>query len=419
MKIYLVGGAVRDKIMGITPKDYDYVVVGSSPDQMLSLGFEQVGADFPVFLHPDTGDEYALARKERKVGVGYTGFETDWKGVSIEEDLLRRDLTINAIAEDIDTGEIIDPYGGINDIHNKILKPVSEAFKEDPIRILRVCRFTARNPEFQPDPIIRKYANLMIDDLLKVSPERVWKEFEKAFSENFPSKFVQRLLMFTGDELLPVMNTMQHTPQRSDHHPEIWCDKHTYMVMDLLTKYKDPRLVFAGFCHDWGKPFCHKTYGNAHGHEKEGLRYIKSFCERFKVPNDYRDLALLVCEYHTKIHGCMGRGTNKAAKAKTIMKLFEETKALSKPDRFEDILKCCMADAQGRGRTPDEKKYYRYKYYPQYEYLMDCLYAVKNFKTCELSKKLLDRGVDGVTIGKEIRAARINLIKEVMKAYGL
>ena len=352
MKIYLVGGAVRDTLLGLTPKDEDYVVVGSSPQEMLSLGYKEVGKDFPIFLHPETGDEYALARTELKVGLGYTGFSCAWKGVTLAEDLSRRDLTINSMAQDLVTGEIIDPFNGRGDLHDKVLRHTTEAFSEDPLRVLRVARFLAR---FGKEWSIATNTLCLMDnlsatgELLSLTPDRIWKETEKALGEKTPSLFFETLLPYT--ELFFDLDLMQSTEQRPDHHPEGDVFIHTMMVVNYAAKQcLSKEEVFACLTHDFGKYVSQEKYGNAHGHEVQGLPPINEFCEKWKVPNKYRELALLVCEYHTKIHGCMGRGSNKGMRAKSVMKLFEDTGAIKKPERFKQILNCCDADARGRGR---------------------------------------------------------------------
>jgi tRNA nucleotidyltransferase (CCA-adding enzyme) len=423
MKIYLVGGAARDQLLGLEPKDKDYVVVGSTPEEMISLGYIQVGKDFPVFLHPETKEEYALARTEKKVGEGHTGFVCEWEGVTLEEDLSRRDLTINAIAQDLDTGEYIDPEDGIDDIRLKLLSATGEAFQEDPLRVLRVARLMSR---YGPEWVVCGYTEMLMREMYRggfldsLTPERVWKEMEKALSESYPSLFFKVLAELGVEGFFEEWYYMEDTPQRLDHHPEKYVDIHTSLVMDFAAKkgYSSEE-IFACFTHDFGKPICYNLYNNAHGHENAGLPIIEDFCDKWKVPNKYRELALLVCEYHTKIHGCMGRSTNKKMRAKSIMKLFEATGAIKKPERFYQILNCCKADAAGRGSTLDEIKEFENKPYPQAQYLRDCLEAALQVDTKSISKKLLQRGTSGVNIGLEIRSARISAIREVQKLWNL
>lgn len=419
MKIYLVGGAVRDKFLGLQPKDLDYVVVGSSPEQMENLGYKQVGKDFPVFLHPHTGEEYALARTERKSGCGYKGFICNWEGVSLEDDLARRDLTINAIAIGTTTGDVIDPYNGVEDISKKVLRHTTEHFREDPLRVLRVARLKAR---FGPEWYIDKETLSLIQtivasgELEHLTPERVWRETEKALSTQKPSIYFDVLLEHTN--LFPSIKDLSRTDQRRDHHPEgdVWT--HTKLVVDYSsTVFKDSEITFACLCHDLGKPECWEKYGNAHGHEDVGIKYIEAFCDKWKVPNKYRELATLSCRYHTKVHGCMGRGTNKGMKPKSIMKMFEETQALTKPARFKKMLKVCEADAKGRGKTDDQIQRYISKSYQQRQYLQECLESVVSLDTKTISVKLLGEGKAGTKIGTAIRVARINKIREVYKRW--
>ncbi|WGH49567.1 tRNA nucleotidyltransferase [Alishewanella phage vB_AspM_Slicko01] len=415
MKVYLVGGAVRDSLLGLTPKDKDYVVVGSSPDEMLALGYTQVGKDFPVFIHPDTGCEYALSRTERKIDTGYHGFAVDWSEVTLEQDLSRRDLTINAMAIDLDDGSVIDYFGGQADLHNKILRPTSNAFIEDPIRVLRVGRFLARYPDFYPADELITFSRLAAKEISNCAPERIWKEIEKALSEYRPSRFMFWMQRFGTFEML---TKMSYTPQVPTHHPEIWVDVHTGMVMDYAaTVYKDVEITFACFMHDFGKPECHVLYKNAHGHEQVGLHFINEFCDRWKVPNSYRNLALLTCEFHTKIHGCMGRGANEWTRPKTIMKMFEAIGALKQPERFVKILHACEADARGRGKGKEQIEEYRSKPYPQKEYLTECLDAVLTFDTKTITIPLLESGTDGKKIGEIVRMHRIVEITKVQKKW--
>jgi tRNA nucleotidyltransferase (CCA-adding enzyme) len=411
VKIYLVGGAVRDMLMSIEPKDRDYVVVGSSPEEMTSLGYKQVGLDFPVFLHPETGEEYALARTERKVGVGYNGFETSWENVTLAEDLIRRDLSINAIAYDLDTHQYIDPYNGITDLHAKLLRPVSEAFKEDPIRVLRTGRFLARYPDFKHTHSLVSYSSQVADEIRQCSPERVWAEIEKAMSETKPSNFFRWLSRF---DIFPILYGMERTPQPAEHHPEIWTDVHTYMVMDYAAKtFNNPVVTFAAFCHDFGKPTMHQKYGKLHGHEEAGVELIHEFCDTWKVPNTYRDLAVISSKYHTKVHSCLGRGGNGALKANTIMKMFEDTRAIQQPERFEMFLNVCISDARGRGYTPEQIKEYESKPYLQADFIRECLQAVLSLDTKQITLPALQSGKQGAIIGELVRSARIAEIRKV------
>lgn len=420
MKIYAVGGQVRDEIMGIKPNDRDYVVVGSSINEMISLGYKQVGSDFPVFLHPETGDEYALARTERKNGSGHQSFDCEWNGVSLEDDLYRRDLTINAIAKDLDSGEIIDPFGGLSDIKNKIIRNVSYAFSEDPLRCLRVVRFHSQlGSEWVIGDGLTSLCEAMAagGDLLSLTKERVWEEMEKALKSKKPSLFfefcVNKLCMFD------ILCEMKDTPQREDHHPEGDVFIHTMMCIDLAAELgRTSEVVFSLLCHDMGKPIAWREYGNAHGHEEAGLPFIRSFCEEWKVPNKYRDLALMVCEYHTKVHGCLGRAEGQdRMKPKSLMKLFEATNAMGKFDRFICFILACEIDAKGRGKGEESIEMYRRLDYKQAYYALDMLNAATNVDSKAISKRLLDSGKSGKVIGMEVRAARIGAIRAAMKKY--
>ncbi len=391
--IYIVGGAVRDYFLGVESKDKDYVVVGSSPSEMLNLGFKQVGTDFPVFLHPLTQDEYALARTERKIGEGYSGFDCDWEGVTIEEDLSRRDLTINSIAWDCsrNLGHVIDPFHGLQDIKDKVLRHTTEAFSEDPLRILRVARFLSRFGEdwcVAEETRLLCYSMAISGSLYELKPERVWLEVEKVLKHKQPSVFFDWLLFAP---MFDDVYWLIQTGQRLDHHPEgdVWT--HTALVMDYAGKtFEDPEVTFAAFTHDFGKPVCWEKYGNAHGHELEGLVYIEDFCNRWRVPNSYKALALMTCKQHTKVHGILGRNAQAMTRPKSIMKLFEETSALAKPERFLKMLKVCESDAKGRGRTLEQVEEFENKPYPQRQYLVDCLNAALQLDTKSISTKMLD-----------------------------
>ena len=426
MKIYQVGGSLRDELLGLTPKDYDYVVTGSTPEQMIELGYTQVGADFPVFLHPETKDEYALARTERKLGAGYKGFTCQWEGVTLEEDLSRRDLTINSMAKDLETGLVIDPFGGQQDLKDKVLRHTTDAFAEDPLRVLRVARFQAKFGEewciaCETWEMMHKvYGN---GDLANLTPERVWLETDKALNTENPSFYFSVISSYR--KLWCNTQDMVVTGQRLDHHPEddVWT--HTALVMDYAAKtYNDSEINFACYTHDFGKPVCWQKYQNAHGHEKEGLPFIVAFCDKFKVPNRYHILALLVCEYHTKVHGIMGRNEQNWTRPKSIMKLFEDTGALRNQERFLKLLKCCESDAKGRGvdrngHTPYEttKEYYLNKPYPQAEYLAECLEAVINLDTKTITATMVEQGKLGTDIGEAIRVERISKIRGVQNKW--
>lgn len=414
--IYLVGGTVRDYFIGsIEPKDKDYVVVGSSPEEMLSLGFKKVGADFPVFLHPDSGDEYALARTERKSSSGYNGFDCQWEGVTIEEDLSRRDLTINSIAWDCsrDLGKVVDPFNGRQDIKDKILRPTTSAFKEDPLRLLRVARFLSRHHDFKIHEDVLKYGIEMehSGELDCLTPERVWLETEKALKEKKPSCYFEYLSNFN----LPFMEPfyyMESTVEGNKWHQEDNVFVHTMMVLDHASEnWSDSEINFACLLHDIAKPVCYAERSNGHGHDAEGVSMIEDYCKRFKVPNNYRDIAKITCEQHQKVHGVFGRDANKMSKPKSIMKMFEQSGALSKPERFKKVLKACESDHFGRIGEASHLSY------NQRPYLEECLDAVISLDTKDISSKLLEQGKSGVVIGQQIREARIHEIRKVQRKW--
>lgn len=407
MKTYLVGGAVRDQLLNIASKDQDWVVVGASPAEMLALGYSQVGADFPVFLHPKTQQEYALARTERKSGKGYQGFEVQFsKDVTLEEDLIRRDLTINAMAQAED-GSIIDPYNGQQDLTNKILRHVSEAFSEDPLRVLRVARFAARFAHLG-FTIAAETLSLMqkISDsgeLSHLTPERVWVETQRALTEQSPWVYFETLracgalaICFTE------LDNLFGIPQPEKHHPEIDCGIHSLLSLKqacLLSS--DTEVRFAALMHDLGKACTPAEKWPQHiAHESLGLKPIKALCTRLKVPNDHRELALKACEYHTHIHRAL------ELKAATIWKVFRKTDALRKADRFSQLLNVCIADAQGRTgfeSTP----------YPQATYMAQMLTAAKSIDI----PAVMSQGFEGAQLGQAIESARINAIEQAKQQY--
>lgn len=402
-KIYLVGGAVRDAQLGLPVYDKDWVVVGSTPEQMLALGFEQVGKDFPVFLHPKTKEEHALARTERKKGSGYTGFECfSDVSVSLEQDLKRRDLTINAIAED-ETGLLIDPYDGLEDIRTKTLRHVSSAFTEDPLRILRVARFAARFAE-QGFTIAKETQQLMQTmstggELKSISAERVWVETEKALNTQHPDVYFQ-VLKDCGalSALFPEIDQLFGVPQTAKHHPEIDCGIHTLMVLQqacLLTT--DITVRFSALTHDLGKALTPENEWPRHiKHETLGIKKVKQLCKRLRVPNDIRDLAVLVCEYHLHVHKAF------ELKPSTLVKLFQSLDLYRRPERLQPFLQACEADA--RGRLGFEQRDY-----PQKEYLQQCFTAVKNISIKDIDSTHLT----GPEIGQALKQKRIQTLKQL------
>ena len=347
MKIFTVGGAVRDELLGLPVKDRDYVVVGASPEALLARGFRPVGKDFPVFLHPKTHEEYALARTERKTGPGYKGFSFHASpDITLEEDLARRDLTINAIAR-ADDGTLSDPFNGIADLQAKVLRHVGPAFVEDPVRILRVARFAARFTEFSVAPetltLMREMvANGEVDHLVA---ERVWQELAKGLMESRPSRMVE-VLRDCGalERLLPELDRLFGVPQRADYHPEVDTGVHVMMALDCSASRAYPLPVrFSVLLHDLGKGLTSASDLPRHpGHEVRSVKLVEAVCARLRSPVECRDLALLVARYH----GDIRRGPE--MRASTIVKLLEKVDALRRPQRLEQLLLACDCDYHGR-----------------------------------------------------------------------
>ena len=401
MQKFLVGGAVRDRLLKLPVKDCDYMVVGSTPEELLSLGYQQVGKDFPVFLHPETGDEYALARTERKQGSGYNGFSCySGKDVSLEDDLIRRDLTINAIAED-ESGQVFDPYLGLQDLQDKLLRHVSPAFSEDPLRVLRVARFAARFCKLgfciAPDTLLLMQQLSESGELSHLTPERVWAETEKALITDSPQVYFQ-VLRDCGAlaVLFPEIDNLFGVPGPKRWHPEIDTGIHTLMVVEqsvLLSN--DVAFRFACLVHDLGKALTPKDKWPSHkGHGFLGLAVIKSLCVRLKIPNECRDLALLVSEHHTLIHSAF------ELKPSTLLKLMNSCDAWRKPARFLQMLECCVADS--KGRTGFEKKPY-----PSAEYVWQAFQAALTVDVQDIIKL----GVKGAEIKEALLNARIEAVK--------
>lgn len=403
MQTYLVGGAVRDTLLNRTVTERDWVVVGATPDQLKAQGFQQVGKDFPVFLHPETKEEYALARTERKTAKGYTGFETDSSAsITLEDDLLRRDLTVNAMAMDCE-GRIIDPYGGQTDLEAKLLRHVSPAFVEDPLRVIRVARFAARYHSYGFS-VASETLQLMKEithqgELKHLSPERVWKETARALLEPNPEVYIQVLKDCSAlKALMPELEALWGVPNPPKWHPEIDTGIHTLMVVQQSAKLSDTLPVrFAALVHDLGKALTPSEHWPSHrGHETLGLPAIKTFCQRLKVPNDCRDLALLVCEFHTHVHRAL------TLKPATIVKVFDRCDAWRKPERFYDMLTACEADARGRAEFEDTA-------YPQARFLRACLKAADDVDT----QQIIASGIKGPAIRDAIHQKRIALVAKI------
>jgi tRNA nucleotidyltransferase (CCA-adding enzyme) len=346
VKAYRVGGSVRDELLGIAVKDHDYVVVGSNPEEMVRLGFRPVGKDFPVFLHPETGEEYALARTERKTGRGYKGFTVyAAPEVTLEQDLARRDLTINAIARDED-GALIDPFGGAQDLQRGILRHVSPAFAEDPVRILRVARFAARfGFKIAPETLALMRGMVQEGEADHLVPERAWQELSRGLMEQRPSLMLEALRACGAlAHILPEVDALFGVPQPPEHHPEVDTGLHILLVIDYAASRNAPLSVrFAALTHDLGKGETpHDLWPRHLGHEERSAALIQRLCDRLRVPNECRDLALLAARYHGEIHRAP------ELRPATVVKLFERCDALRRPERFEDLLLACACDFHGR-----------------------------------------------------------------------
>lgn len=403
MKIYRVGGAVRDRMLGLPVKDTDWVVVGATVQQMLDEGYQQVGRDFPVFLHPKTKQEHALARTERKSGRGYTGFIVNASPeVTLEEDLMRRDLTINAMAEN-EQGELVDPYHGQRDIAERVLRHVSDAFAEDPLRVLRVARFAARFSHlgFKVADETMVLMRKLVDDgeMQHLVPERVWQEMQLALATPHPEVFFEVLRECGAlPVLLPELAALFGVPQPEFFHPEIDTGVHVMMVLQqaaLLSK--DVVVRFAAMVHDLGKGTTPREIWPSHtGHEERGTALIEQVCERLRVPNDCRELGILVSRHHTRCHKAMKHQSN------DLVLTLEHCDALRRPERFEQFLLACEADA--RGRTGLEQKPY-----PQADRLRRCLQAVRMVNVAPLAAQFQKE-----ELGQKIREARVQAVDDML-----
>lgn len=400
MKKYLVGGAVRDGLLALPVHEKDWVVVGATPQELLAEGYQQVGKDFPVFLHPRTREEYALARTERKSGQGYTGFTVHAaKDVTLEQDLMRRDLTINAIAQD-ENGQFVDPYHGREDINQRLLRHVSDAFGEDPLRVLRVARFAARfaHLNFRIASETLALMRQMTEDgeLPSISPERVWKETEKALMTRNPQVYFQ-VLRDCGAlaALFPEIDRLFGIPAPAKWHPEIDTGIHTLMTLAVSAQLSpDTAVRFATLCHDLGKGLTPRhLWPHHHGHGPAGVPLVDALCARLRTPNHVRDLAKIVAEYHDLIH------TVDRLTPKTLMKLFTAIDVWRKPERLEQMIITSEADA--RGRTGFENAPY-----PQGDYLREA-YRVAASIT---NREVIDAGYAGAAIGEEIRLRRLKAL---------
>ena len=407
MQIYLVGGAVRDTLLGLNVKDRDWLVVGATPEDMLSLGYQQVGADFPVFLHPRSKEEYALARTERKTAGGYTGFTCNAApSVTLEEDLLRRDLTINAMAMD-ENKQIIDPYHGQRDLEQKVLRHVSDAFIEDPLRVLRVARFAARYHALgftiAPETLALMQHICANGELAYLSAERVWQETARSLDGDNPQVYIEVLRECGALKVwFAELAMLWGIPNPAQWHPEIDTGIHTIMVLQQAAKLSDKLTIrFAALVHDLGKGLTPEDKWPSHpGHEKSGLSAINDLCDRVKVPNDCRELALLMCEYHTHVHKAF------ELKPATVLKVLNHCDVWRKPQRFADLLLCCEADA--RGRTGFEERDY-----PNSHYFWQAYQAALQVDV----KAIVASGLTGAAIKQRLNELRIAAIKETKDNY--
>lgn len=403
MKIYKVGGAVRDRLLGRPGQDCDWVVVGGSAEALLALGYRQVGQDFPVFLHPDTHEEYALARTERKRGTGYRGFDVHASAdVTLEEDLARRDLTINAMAED-ETGMVIDPYGGQADLAAGILRHVTEAFVEDPLRVLRVARFAARfGFPVAPDTIALMRRLSASGELGTLPPERLWRELERALTEPYPWRFVE-VLRECGAlaALLPELDALFGVPQPPQHHPEIDCGEHLLLTLRQAARLKaSPEVCYAVLLHDLGKAETPVEFLPGHrGHPESSARLAEAVSRRLRAPQAFRELAVLVARHHVTVHQAL------EMRPGTVVDLLEKLDAFRRPERFEAILLACLIDATGRGGKADSA-------YPQADRLRQ---AFQLLSTQDLQPVIAAAG-KGPAVKEAIRAARVKRLLEAATA---
>ncbi|HQU80220.1 MAG TPA: multifunctional CCA addition/repair protein [Azonexus sp.] len=402
MNIYIVGGAVRDELLGRPVVDRDYVVVGASPQAMLDKGFRPVGKDFPVFLHPETQEEYALARTERKTGRGYHGFAFHAApDVTLEQDLARRDLTINAMARAAD-GTLIDPFCGQRDLKAKILRHVGPAFAEDPVRILRIARFAARFGDFSlaPETLELMRAMVAAGEADHLVAERVWQELAKGLMEALPSRMFA-VLRECGAlaRLLPEVEALFGVPQRADYHPEIDTGVHTLMVVDEAARRNFALPVrFAALTHDLGKATTPADIlPRHHGHEARSVRLVGTLCERLRVPGDCRDLALLAARYHGDIHRAA------ELRATTLVTLLERTDALRRPERFSQLLQACQCDFNGRLGWQDRP-------YDSPQHLLAALAAVNAVEAGKIAAACDDKA----KIPERIHAARVAAVKRLL-----
>ena len=407
MKIYRVGGAVRDKLLDYPSDENDWVVVGSSPEEMVELGYEPVGQDFPVFINTKSGEEYALARTERKSGHGYQGFAFHTApDVSLEDDLIRRDLTINAMAEDYD-GSIIDPHGGQQDLSDKVLRHVSGAFTEDPLRVLRVARFAARYHHLgfsiAPETLVLMSEISASGELQHLVAERVWKETDRALCERSPDIYIQVLRDCGALALLfPEVEKLFGVAQRADYHPEVDTGIHILMSLQQAARLSNSSPIrFSVLVHDLGKGITPDHVLPSHaGHEARGLPLVKDVCDRLKVPNEHRQLAMVVTEFHLLCHKAF------ELRPETILKLLKAIGALKSSSRLDDFLTCCEADARGRTGFEDRD-------YPSSAYLREAREIVVKTDIADL----VEAGISGAQIGQQLSLRQTAALAEFKAHY--
>ncbi|QOW49117.1 MULTISPECIES: multifunctional CCA addition/repair protein [unclassified Acinetobacter] len=398
MQVYLVGGAVRDHLLGHPYHEKDYVVVGATPEQLLAQGYQPVGKDFPVFLHPETKDEYALARTERKSGHGYHGFEfyTD-VNVTLEQDLIRRDLTINAIAMD-DAGQIYDPYHGQQDLERRVLRHVSDAFVEDPLRVLRIARFAARYKALGfkvADETLELMQELAKSGELKaLTPERVWKETSRALMEDHADEYFEVLRACGALKVLfPEIDALYGIPQRPEYHPEIDCGIHTMMSLQQACRANySLDIRFAVLVHDLGKALTPVDELPRHiMHEERGVKPVTDVCDRMRVPTNTKQLAISVCKEHLKCHQAL------SLKPGTLWRLLQRLDVLRRPERVEAFVQACECDSRGRLGLEDRA-------YPQAQYVLDAMQVVRNIKASDLPSDVKGPDIGEMLIQKRIEA---------------
>jgi tRNA nucleotidyltransferase (CCA-adding enzyme) len=406
MQVYLVGGAVRDQLLGRTVTEHDYVVVGATPQQMLAQGYMPVGSDFPVFLHPQTKEEYALARTERKSGVGYGGFTFYTSpDLSLADDLIRRDLTINAMAQTTD-GQIIDPYGGQQDLAQRILRHVSPAFVEDPLRVLRVARFAARYADlgFQVATETLALMQQLVEqgELAYLSPERIWKETQRALTETRAEVYFEVLRACGAlKAIMPEVDALFGVPQRPEYHPEVDTGIHTLMTLQRACEqqYSD-RVRFAAVLHDLGKALTPADQLPRHvEHEARGVEPIRQLCQRLKVPTQYQQLAELVCREHLLCHRVM------ELRAGTIWRLLQRLDVLRRPERVEEFIQACECDARGRLGLEQRP-------YPQADFLRHAIHQVRAIRSTDLPAH-----IQGPAIGEALINARITALEQLKQQF--